>query len=317
MKNKNIAILLEFVEIRTKIASVFPMLIGFLWTSYHYKQFNWLNSLIFAISVISFDMCTTAINNTIDFHKAIDLDYKTQENVIGKNNLSFKKMVYIVLALLIFAFLFAISLVFLTDFLLIILGGLCFLLGITYTFGPTPISRSPYGEVMSGVTMGFGIFFLAIYMTMYGSILSSTHTVGNIAIQFNWFETLKIFMMSLPLICFIANIMLANNTRDLETDLVNERKTLVFYIGKKNAVMLYQLLSLIPWIVWLLYVVSGILPLWALLGLSLIPLHYKSVLHFKEKQTRETFPEAIQSFTLFASMYLITLVIGNVIQLIN
>lgn len=317
MKNKNIAILLEFVEIRTKIASVFPMLIGFLWTSYHYKQFNWLNSLIFAISVISFDMCTTAINNTIDFHKAIDLDYKTQENVIGKNNLSFKKMVYIVLALLIFAFLFAISLVFLTDFLLIILGGLCFLLGITYTFGPTPISRSPYGEVMSGVTMGFGIFFLAIYMTMYGNILSSTHTVGNIAIQFNWFETLKIFMMSLPLICFIANIMLANNTRDLETDLVNERKTLVFYIGKKNAVMLYQLLSLIPWIVWLLYVVSGILPLWALLGLSLIPLHYKSVLHFKEKQTRETFPEAIKSFTLFASMYLITLVIGNVIQLIN
>lgn len=315
MNSKNIAIFLEFVEIRTKIASVFPMLLGFLWTGYHYQQFNWLNSLIFAIAVISFDMCTTAINNTIDFHKAIDLDYKNQENVIGKNNLSFKKMVYIVLALLAFAIIFAISLVFLTDFLLLVLGGLCFLLGITYTFGPTPISRSPYGEVMSGVTMGFGIFFLAIYMTMYGEILSSTHTFGTIAINFNWFETVKIFMMSIPLISFIANIMLANNTRDLETDIINERKTLVFYIGKTNAVRLYQILSTIPWIVWLLYIISGILPIWSILGFGLLPIHYKSILRFKEKQTRETFPEAIKSFTLFASMYLITLLVGNIIQL--
>lgn len=317
MNNKNLTIFLEFVEIRTKIASIFPMIIGFLWTAYHYQQFNWLNSFIFAIAVISFDMCTTAINNTIDFHKAIDLEYKNQENVIGKNNLSLKKMVYIVLALLLFAFVFAISLVFLTDFLLLILGGLCFLLGIIYTFGPTPISRSPYGEVMSGVTMGFGIFFLAIYMTMYESILSSVHTVGNIMINFNWFETVKIFMMSIPLICFIANIMLANNTRDLETDVVNERKTLVYFIGKRNAVILYQILSIIPWLVWLLYIISGILPVWASLGLSVIPIQYKSVLRYKEKQTRETFPESIKSFTLFASMYLIILLIANVIQLFS
>ena len=314
MSNKNISIFLEFVEIRTKIASVFPMILGFLWTGYHYQQFNWLNSIVFALAVISFDMCTTAINNTLDFHKAIDLDYKNQENVIGKHELSFRKMVYIVLALLLFDFVFAISLVFLTDFLLLILGGICFLLGIIYTFGPTPISRSPYGEVMSGLTMGFGIFFLAVYMTMYETILSSTHSFGSILISFNWFETVSIFMMSIPLISFIANIMLANNTRDLETDLINERKTLVFYIGKENAVILYQILSVIPWIVWLLYIISGILPVWALLGLGLLPIHYKSVLRYKEKQTRETFPESIKSFTLFACMYVLTLIIAIIVQ---
>ena len=314
MSNKNISIFLEFVEIRTKIASVFPMILGFLWTGYHYQQFNWLNSIVFALAVISFDMCTTAINNTLDFHKAIDLDYKNQENVIGKHELSFRKMVYIVLALLLFAFVFAILLVFLTDFLLLILGGICFLLGIIYTFGPTPISRSPYGEVMSGLTMGFGIFFLAVYMTMYETLLSSTHSFGSILISFNWFETVSIFMMSIPLISFIANIMLANNTRDLETDLINERKTLVFYIGKENAVRLYQILSIIPWIVWLLYVISGILPVWALLGLGLLPIHYKSVLRYKEKQTRETFPESIKSFTLFACMYVLTLIIAIIVQ---
>lgn len=313
MNKEKVLIFLEFVELRTKIASVFPMMIGFLWTYYHYQQFNWLNSILFAISVIFFDMCTTAINNTVDYHKAIDMNYKHEENVIGRNNLSFKTMIMIVFALLAVATVFAISLIFLTDFLLLILGGICFFLGITYTFGPTPISRSPFGEIMSGGTMGFGIFFLAVYMTMYEKLLTSVHTMGNINISFAWFEAMKIFMMSIPLICLIANIMLANNTRDLETDIINERKTLVFYIGKKNAVILYQILSLLPWIAWLLYIVSGILPVWSIISFGLIPKHYGSVMRFKEKQTRETFPEAIKSFTLFASMYVIVLLLASII----
>ena len=161
--------------------------------------------------------------------------------------------------------------------------------------------------------MGFGIFFLAVYMTMYEKLLTSVHTMGNINISFAWFEAMKIFMISIPLICLIANIMLANNTRDLETDIINERKTLVFYIGKKNAVILYQILSLLPWIAWLLYIVSGILPVWSIISFGLIPKHYGSVMRFKEKQTRETFPEAIKSFTLFASMYVIVLLLASII----
>lgn len=316
MNKEKIMIFLEFVEIRTKLASVMPMLIGFLWTSYHYQQFNWLNSIIFACAVLAFDMCTTAINNTVDYHKALNLEYKEQENVIGKYNLQFKKMVKIILILLGIAIFFSLVLVFLTDVLLLVLGVICFVIGITYTFGPLPLSRSPFGEIFSGFTMGFGIFFLAIYMTMFSEILTSSYEVGRVLVSFNWHETLLVFLMSIPLVCFIANIMLANNTCDLETDITNQRFTLVYYIGRRNAVLLYQLLSLIPWISWLLYIVTGLLPLWALLTVPLIYVHYQSVQRFVAKQVKnETFVEALKSFVLFSGMYLLVLMIELLIGL--
>ncbi len=43
--------------------------------------------------------------------------------------------------------------------------------------------------------------------------------------------------ISLPLVCTIANIMLSNNICDLETDITNHRYTLVYYIGKKQALV--------------------------------------------------------------------------------
>lgn len=316
MNKEKLMIFLEFVEIRTKLASVMPMLIGFLWTAYHYQQFNWLNSSVFACAVLAFDMCTTAINNTVDYHKALKLEYKEQENVIGKYNLPFKKMISIILILLGIAIIFSLVLVFLTDVLLLGLGAIYFVIGITYTFGPLPLSRSPFGEVFSGLTMGFGIFFLAIYMTMFPDLLTSTHEVGRVLINFNWLETLLVFLMSIPLVCFIANIMLANNTCDLETDITNQRFTLVYYIGRRNAVLLYQLLSLIPWISWVLYIATGLLPIWALLTLPLIYVHYQSIKRFTAKQVKnETFAEALKSFVLFSVMYLLVLVVELVVGL--
>ncbi|KHS59025.1 1,4-dihydroxy-2-naphthoate prenyltransferase, partial [Listeria monocytogenes] len=58
-------------------------------------------------------------------------------------------------------------LVFRTDLLVLLIGFVCFCIGILYTFGPVPLSRMPLGEIFSGVTMGFGIFFLAVYVNAY------------------------------------------------------------------------------------------------------------------------------------------------------
>ena len=53
-----------------------------------------------------------------------------------------------------------------------------------------------------------------------------------------------IVLASLPLVFTIANIMLANNLRDLETDIENHRYTLVYYIGRTNGIHLFQGLML-------------------------------------------------------------------------
>lgn len=310
-KGLTLPVFLEFVELKTKVASVFPMTIGILWAFYRYQTFNWLNTLLFVLAVLSFDMCTTAINNSMDFHKAKDEVYRQESNVIGKFALDFKQMIDIVLGLLVFSSLVSLILVWQTSWLLLPMGAVCFLIGIFYTFGPIPLSRMPLGEVFSGVTMGLGIFLLAVFIQAPDSLLLARLDWQWLSLQVDWIKVLEILFMSLPLVTLIANIMLANNTCDLEEDIRNHRYTLVYYIGKKHALQLYFTLASLPWLLWLIYCLTGFLPIWALLGLLGIIPAYKSLKRFLKKQVKgETFIEAVKSFVLFAAIYVLFLVVA-------
>ncbi|WP_161950830.1 UbiA family prenyltransferase, partial [Streptococcus suis] len=109
-------------------------------------------------------------------------------------------------------------------------------------------------------------------------------------LQFSWTKIIEIIFMSLPLVTLIANIMLANNTCDLEEDIRNHRYTLVYYIGKKNALKLYFVLASLPWLLWIIYCLTGFLPIWALIGFIGVWPAYKSLETFLKKQVkRETF----------------------------
>lgn len=313
-KSKNglsLPVFLEFVEMKTKVASVFPMTLGILWSLYRYQAFNWLNTLLFILAVLSFDMCTTAINNSMDYHKAKDETYRQESNVIGKFSLDFQQMIGIIFTLLIFSILISLLLVWRTSWLLLPMGALCFLIGIFYTFGPIPLSRMPLGEVFSGVTMGFGIFFLAVFIQQPDLLLTSQVSGQWMTLQFSWTRILEIILMSIPLVTLIANIMLANNTCDLEEDIRNHRYTLVYYIGKKNALKLYFVLASLPWLLWLLYCLTGLLPFWALIGLlGLVPAYHSLERFLKKQVKRETFIEAVKSFVLFSGVYVLTLLVA-------
>ena len=313
IKNLSLPVFLEFVELKTKVTSVFPMLIGLLWSFYHYQQLNWLNTLLFVIAVISFDMCTTAINNTMDYHKAVDKEYQQEENILGKHDLDFKQMVVIILTLLLISILFSLVLVWRTDFALLPMGVVCFLIGIFYTFGPMPLSRLPLGEVFSGVTMGFGIFFLAVYIQSPSDFLVTAWSLGQGVVNIDWYfaETVKIFLMSIPLICLIATIMLANNICDYEQDLRNHRNTLVHYLQPKASLFLYTVLSILPWFMWLIYVILGLLPLWALLGLILALPFVENLQRFQKQQIKsQTFINSIKNFVLFSGLYVLVLLVA-------
>lgn len=318
MKNLTLKAFLEFVEIKTKVASVFPMLIGILWSIYHYRIFNWLNTLVFVLAAICFDMCTTAINNTMDYKKALDEEYKQKDNVIGQYKLDYKQMVSIIFALLIVAVALSLILVMLTDIVLLPIGALCFFIGIFYTFGPIPLSRMPLGEVFSGVTMGFGIFFIAIFIQNPSILLHMTFNMQTITLGIHWQELLLTLLMSLPLVCLIANIMLANNLCDYEQDVKNNRFTLVHYITKPIGVKLYVVLSIMPWICWAAYIIFGLLPIWAFVAFVLAYVrHLPSVKRFIQKQIkRETFIESIKSFVLFSGIYVVVLIFDSLFRLL-
>lgn len=103
--------------------------------------------------------------------------------------------------------------------------------------------------------------------------------------------------------------MLANNCCDIETYILNERYTLVYYLGIEKSLILYQILSVIPWICYVTYILLGYFPVIAGVGLLGMYPHYLSIQRFKEKQIKQvTFIEAIKSFKLYSSIYLMALI---------
>lgn len=308
----DVAVFLELVEIKTKVASFFPFVMGVLYAVYYFHSFQLLNTLLFFLSMILFDMATTAINNTMDYVKAKNITYQQQENILGRTHLSVKKATGIIIALVGSASFIGMILTYRTNLLLLIVGILCFFVGIFYTFGPFPISRMPLGELLSGLTMGFGIFFIAVFVNVPVADLASFQLgwphfllTGNIK------SILIIFLQSLPLVCTIANIMLANNICDLETDISNHRYTLTYYIGKTKAVKLYKILYYFAYAAATLAVLLQVSPLW-MLGVWLsFPLLQRNINRFAAVQEKNTtFILAIKNLVILHSLQIILLIAG-------
>lgn len=304
--------IIELVELRTKIASVIPFVIGLLYSVWTFGNFNVINMVLFFIGMVCFDMATTVMNNLMDYVKAKNETYRQEENVIGTSSLTVKQAAMIFGSLVGIATIIGIILVVRTNIILLFVGALCFVIGIFYTFGPIPISRMPLGEVLSGVTMGFGIFWIVIFLNApEASFAWMGLDQGMLIVRLALFDHIKVALLSLPLVCTIANIMLSNNLCDLETDITNHRYTLVYYIGKPMALKLYQGLYLISFVAMVLAVVFRMAPI-LMLGTLVVGIPvYKNIQLFMQKQEkRTTFVLAIKNMLMIHVVQMVLLVIS-------
>ncbi|WP_024613758.1 1,4-dihydroxy-2-naphthoate polyprenyltransferase [Clostridium sp. Ade.TY] len=309
---------LNFVEIQTKIASLIPFLFGSIYSIYKYGKVNVVNLIIMFISMICFDMATTAINNYCDYKNEIK---HSNGKYIGRNpmfvnNISKRTGLTVIYILLFIAILFGIILAVRTNLLVLFLGGICFFIGIFYTFGPIPISRMPLGEVFSGIFMGFIITFLTIYINIVDLGYFGMYVInGEFIAKINLVEASNIFLVSIPLITGIANIMLSNNICDLEDDKKVSRFTLPYYIGKDFAIKLYKILYYFGYFAIFISIILKVLPITSVIVFLTIPFINKNIKKFEEKQVKsETFVLAVKNFIIINSIYIIEL-IGNLIFL--
>lgn len=293
---------LKLVEIKTKVASITPFLLGSVFALYRYGQFNWRNFLLMLLSLLSFDMGTTAINNYLDFKKAKKTEGFGYEkhNAIVRYGLTEFSVRMVILILLVLAVGFGILLYLNTSTVVLIIGIISFSVGILYTFGPIPISRMPLGEIFSGLFMGFVILLLSVYIHVVdGNLIQFSLENAVLHLSLNMVELLVLFLVSLPAFLGISNIMLANNICDMEDDLENRRYTLPLYIGRERSLVLFQMLYYIAFFDILLLLILRILPLTAIpVLLVVIPIR-KNIARFLEQQTKkDTFPFAIQNFLI-------------------
>lgn len=308
---------LNFVELPTKIASLFPFLFGSVYSLYRYGKVNLLNLTIMFISMISFDMATTAINNYCDYKNELSHlngEYKGR-NPMFIHKISERTGLITISILITIAIAFGIILTFRTNLLVLFLGIICFVVGIFYTFGPIPISRMPLGEAFSGMFMGLFITFITIYVNMYSLDYFGIYIMNNsIIAQANIIEGIIILLVSMPLIAGIANIMLANNICDLEEDKKVSRFTLPYYIGKDLAVKLYKLLYYLGYLAVFISIIFKILPLTSIIVFFTIPKIRKNIKAFEVKQIKsETFILAVKNLTLISIVYIVSVLINVII----
>lgn len=306
----------KLVEIQTTVASLIPYTLGTMFALYKFDNFNMKEGILFFLSMVFFDMTTTAINNYVDYTKAIKKEgfgYE-EHNAIGRDNLNLKTVKYVIITMLSISIALGLALFFETDITVFIIGVICFSIGIFYSYGPIPISRTPFGEVFSGLTQGFLLTFLVVYIHTYDQGIINLEMSNEIVkLLVNMKLIIGIFIISMPVVTGISNIMLANNVCDMEDDLENKRYTLPIYIGKERALQVFKFTYYIGFISIVIGVVTGLLPLVSLFALiAFKPINNNIKEFFKLQSKKDTFVLSIKNFVISNVIYIGTLVFGAV-----
>ncbi|MDD3174068.1 MAG: UbiA family prenyltransferase [Herbinix sp.] len=280
--------LLNYTEIKTKITSTFTFALTIAFLLYQRQTINWKLTMIFFAAMFLFDLTTTAINNYIDS--------KTNDQLLQFKRKTALNIIYCLFGI---STILGLYLAYLSDIVVLMAGGVCFACGVIYTYGPLPISRQPLGEVFSGFFYGLMIPFILMYINMPKGFFLTYHlSLESISLEFKVIPFLTLILFSITPFCTTANIMLANNICDLESDIAVKRHTLPYYIGKK-ALSLFAGLYYLTYVATIIMVIFKILSPICLLSLLSIFIVHKNIRTFFAKQEKAvTFICSIKNFVI-------------------
>ena len=286
-----IPVFLELVEIKAKTASILPFILGACYSWYNFHSIHPGLLVAFFLAMFIFNMSVDILDNVNDYYHAVDeKDYKQNTNIIGREHLSLKLVLGLMISMILVSVVIGVAIAYVTGWPVLVMGILCYLVGIFYSSGPRPLSSLPLGELFSGPTMGFMITLLCVYINTYQDF------------TWNWSTVLGVLLIALPDTLWISNLMLANNTCDLEEDEKNQRYTLSHYLGKESSVRLFVIMNVMAVFSLILAVVVGIAPWTVLLSLVVLPVIIKNVRMFSRKQVKkETFLCAVKILAIGAA----------------
>ena len=264
------------VQIQTIIISALPYIIGSLMASYYYHHFNLVYWLWLFIAVISFHLAVNGHNQYTDYLRYKKNHVTSYNNILEKFDISRKWARNVIILLILVSATIGIILSFKVGWIILLIGFFSYLIGYCYSGGPYPILKTPFGEPASGITMGYNITLLGLYINIY-----NIH-------PFDDFFWAKAIIVACPAIFVIANVMLANNICDMEEDVKIGRKTLPYYIGHRNALSVLCIYYVLAYLFLILSIVLHYLPTLALCSLLTIPLVYHSTRTFVTDPHKET-----------------------------
>ena len=274
---------LDLVEIRVVIPSVAPLLVGLVYSQWQYSRLNWLNAALLIIATVSVHLAVNTFNRYEDNKRQKANDF-LREQAAGEV-ITDKQVLHVAMWLALIAVVAGITVALLTDYVTWIIGILSFVIGYLYSAGPKPITNTPFGEIVSGITMGYFIFVAQVYV--------NTRMTPTVSVLFQW------FIVSFPLVIFIAEIMFANNIADHDEDESNNRHTLVHYMGIALAKRMYVFFAILAFVELLIATSVGWLPITTYAMIALLPIVLKNAKDFVDRPIkRETFVLAIKNLVV-------------------
>lgn len=264
------------VQIQTIIISALPYIIGSVMASYYYHNFNLVYSLWLFLAVICFHLAVNGHNQYTDYTRYKQNHITSYNNILEKFNITKSWARKIIIILTLISAIIGITLSIKVGWIILLIGILSYLIGYCYSGGPYPILKTPFGEPASGITTGYNITFLGLYINMY-----NVHPFDN----FFW---AKAIIVAGPAIFVIANVMLANNICDVAEDVKIGRKTLPYYTGRKTALTILCGYYVLAYIFLILGIVLKYLPVITLGSLLTIPLVYHTTKTFVKNPHKES-----------------------------
>lgn len=293
--------LVALLQAQTFVISLLPFLIGTAFAFFYYRQFNPGDSLLLLIAVVAFHFAVNGHNQYTDYRR-FSQDSRvvhSHNNIIARFNIDLRWARLVIGTLAGIATVIGIYLTIKAGWILLLIGGLSFIVGYAYSGGHHPILKTPLGEPASGITMGYNITLLGIYINIYNAPRFD-----------NWFW-LKGLLVALPAILVIANVMLANNTCDLEEDVVIGKRTLVYYISRSTALKVLLGCYGCAYLAIIWAVIANYLPLWTLGSLLTIPFVWKhSMVFVRHPQKATTFFNVVVNLQLILVSELFFTIIG-------
>jgi len=134
----------------------------------------------------------------------------------------------------------------------IVVGTLCFAAALGYSGGPKPFASLGLGEV-----------FVFVFFGVVG-------TVGAAYVQTRHLTALA-FAVAVPVGVLAAEILLANNIRDIDTDAAAGKRTMAVRIGRNRATALFTG-GILATFAGTAAIAAGFHKLWALIALASLPL---------------------------------------------
>ncbi|MDU5512194.1 MAG: UbiA family prenyltransferase [Enterococcus gilvus] len=290
----------ELTEIYTAPLNLFIILLGYAIANFQLNSVPSPEFFLFVLIIVMFHITVNVFNHYMDYRNASDEKYKQQTNIIGRDHLDLRFVRNFYLGNLLISFLLGLVLVWRTNWVIGVLGIIGFYIGLFYSYGRRPLNSLPIAEALTGTASGFFITVVSYYLTVYQTHAITPAMIGNV------------FLISLPLVLMMFNNLLANNTCDLEEDIENHRKTLVYYLGKAAAVKVLLSVYVFSFLWLIVLVVAGLAPWTVLFLVFLFPKNWQNLKRYRALQDkRTTFPIVLKAMSALMVLYPVLYFIGS------